>query len=89
MTEDLWPSEPDHDDVQAKEELSKPRSQPEITRSLANVVKASPNLDAIIDCNCHSTRTKLLRVTAYVKRLVRIQVKREKFTSVELSGEEL
>ena len=93
LDEDHWPVEPNHDDKvdqQIKEELVKPKSQPEITRSLVNVKSRSIlGLDKIIDCSRYCTKLKLLRVTAYVRRFVDMARRRVQYASNELIAEEI
>ena len=93
LSKDDWPSEPSHDekaDQQVKEELVKPKSQSQITRSLVNVkVSSTLDLDKIVDCSRYHTKTKLLRVTAYVKRFVDISRRRVRPISAELTAEEI
>ncbi len=92
LNEEDWPSNPgqnENEDQHANEELSKPKPEPQITRSLANAsAQSKVNLDEFIDCTRFSSKTKLLRVTAYAMRFINI-VKRIERTSGELTADEL
>ena len=70
-TDKAWPSEPGptkSDELSAFAEIMKPKTEPTITRALANVTITPPNVEAIMDCNRYSTKEQLLRVTALLKR---------------------
>ena len=47
------------------------KNPPEVTHVLAAHSKPNPNLEAVIDCNCYSSLTCLLRVTALVFQAVK------------------
>ena len=88
-----WPTEPgvnETEEKEAKTKMAKPKTQPTITRSLAtssNKVKY-PNIKEVMDCRRYSSKTKLLRVTAYVIRCIDNARKRQSATG-ELTAEEL
>jgi hypothetical protein len=89
-TGELWPTEPETckgDDTKAFAEITKPKKEPVITRALVNVGTESPNVEAIMDCKRYSTKKKLLRVTALVKRF--IDRLRKRAVPAELTAEEL
>ncbi len=88
--DELWPSEPEPckgDDTNAFAEITKPKSEPIIIRSLVNVATKLPNVEAIMDCKQYSTKKKLLRVTASVKRF--IDKLRKRTVPAELTADEL
>ena len=53
-------------------EITKPKERPKIVRSLNTISHnvSFPNIDAVMDCQRYGSMTKLLRVTALVKRFI-------------------
>ena len=92
LNEEHWPTNPDQNEREyqhVNEELSKPKPEPQITRALTNAsAESKVNLNELIDCTQFSSKTKLLRVTAYVMRFISI-VKRIEHSSGELRADEL
>ena len=90
---EMWPKEPGRSEIDENEayvEITKPKAQPTITRSLNTVSNRAPilNIETIMDCKRYSTKTKLLRVTALVKRFID-NARGRRSASVELTAEDL
>ncbi|CAB3981533.1 Hypothetical predicted protein [Paramuricea clavata] len=89
----MWPSEPGTTEIEENEangEMMKPKTPPSITRSLNSISKTvlPPNVEATIDCKRYSSRTRLLRVTAWVKRFIN-NARRRRSASDLLTADEL
>ena len=89
----MWPKERGRSEIDENEayvEITKPKAQPTITRSLNTVSNRAPilNIATIMDCKRYSTKTKLLRVTALVKRFID-NARGRRSASVELTAEDL
>ena len=70
-----WLPEPGNTEIEVNEanvEVMKLKAPPSITRWLTSVSKtvSLPNIEAVVDCNRYSSKTKLLRVTARVMRFI-------------------
>ncbi len=90
---EMWPSEPgttEIDENEANAEIMKSKTPPSITRSLNSVSEtvSPPNVGAVIDCKRYSSQTRLLRVTAWVKRFID-NARRRRSTSDVLTADEL
>ena len=88
--QEQWPLDPERNDMDEQrthEELPKPK--PEVTRSLATVnTRSNLDLDKVIDCSRFNTKSRLLRVTAYVRRFIE-KSRRARLSSVELTAREV
>ena len=93
LTEDEWPcmvESYDNNDVACQELVKNP---PEVTHVLAVNSTSILNLEAIIDCSCYSSLTRLLRVIALVFQFVRsfkqLNVDEPVFPHIQLVAEDL